>query len=48
MKVFDGKFEQTCSGRYRFVGESTRQYADTLCEEMGRRRIKFAPIDWHQ
>jgi hypothetical protein len=35
-------------GRYRFVGESTRQYADTLCEEMGRRRINFAPIDWHQ
>jgi hypothetical protein len=35
-------------GRYRFVGESTKQYADTLCEEMDRRRIEFAPIDWQR
>jgi hypothetical protein len=35
-------------GRYRFVGESTKQYADTLCEEMHRRRIEFTPIDWQQ
>jgi hypothetical protein len=34
-------------GLYRFVGESTKQYVDTLCEEMDRRRIKFTPIDWH-
>jgi hypothetical protein len=34
--------------RYRFVGESTRQYADTLREEMDRRRMKFTPIDWHR
>jgi hypothetical protein len=35
-------------GRYRFVGESTKQYADTLCEEMDRRRIEFTPIDWQR
>jgi hypothetical protein len=34
-------------GRYRFVGQSVKQYADTLREEMDRRRIKFTPIDWH-
>jgi hypothetical protein len=35
-------------GRYRFIGEATRQYADTLREEMERRRHKFTPIDWHR
>ena len=35
-------------GRYRFIGESTRQYADSLCEEMNRRRIEFKQIDWHR
>jgi hypothetical protein len=35
-------------GRYRFIGESTKQYADTLREEMDRRRMKFTPIDWHR
>jgi hypothetical protein len=34
--------------RYRFVGDSTKQYADTICKEMDRRRIKFTPIDWHR
>jgi hypothetical protein len=28
-------------GRYRFVGESTKQYADTLREEMDRRRMSL-------
>jgi site-specific DNA-adenine methylase len=35
-------------GRYRFVGETTRQYADSLREEMNRRRMEFKPIDWHR
>jgi hypothetical protein len=35
-------------GRYRFVGESARQYADGLREEMDRRRLNFTPIDWHR
>jgi hypothetical protein len=34
-------------GRYRFVGEHVRQYAERLRDEMDRRRLKFAPIDWH-
>jgi site-specific DNA-adenine methylase len=33
-------------GRYRFVGESTKQYASKLREEMDRRRLRFIPIDW--
>jgi hypothetical protein len=35
-------------GRYRFVGESAKQYADRLREEMDRRRMRFTPIDWHR
>jgi hypothetical protein len=35
-------------GRYRFIGESARQYAEALREEMERRRMKFMPIDWHR
>lgn len=35
-------------GRYRFVGESARQYAERLREEMNRRRLRFTPIDWHR
>jgi len=35
-------------GRYRFIGESVRQYAERLAEEMGRRRLRFTPIDWQR
>jgi hypothetical protein len=35
-------------GHYRFAGESMKQYADTLREEMDRRRLNFAPIDWYR
>jgi hypothetical protein len=35
-------------GRYRFVGESVKQYADRLSEEMERRRLRFTPIDWQR
>jgi len=35
-------------GRYRFIGESVKQYADRLGEEMGRRRLRFTPIDWQR
>jgi hypothetical protein len=35
-------------GRYRVVGDSARQYADKLREEMDRRRLQFTPIDWHR
>jgi hypothetical protein len=34
-------------GRYRLIGDSVKQYADRLREEMDRRRLRFTPIDWH-
>jgi hypothetical protein len=33
---------------YRFIGESVKQYADRLSEEMNRRRLRFTPIDWQR
>ena len=35
-------------GRYRLVGESVKQYAEKLREEIERRRLRFTPIDWHR
>ena len=35
-------------GRYRFIGEPVKQYADRLGEEMDRRRLRFTPIDWQR
>jgi hypothetical protein len=35
-------------GRYRLIGESVKQYADRLGEEMNRRRLRFTPIDWQR
>jgi len=35
-------------GRYRFIGESVKQYADRISEEMDRRRLRFTPIDWRR
>jgi hypothetical protein len=35
-------------GRYRFIGEGVKQYADKLHEEMDRRRLRFTPIDWQR
>ena len=32
-------------GRYRFE-HSVRQFADSVQDELKRRKIKFAPIDW--
>jgi hypothetical protein len=40
--------DASSGGRYRFVGETARQYAERLREEMDRRRLKFTPIDWHR
>jgi len=33
-------------GRYRLIGDSVKQYADRLREEMDRRGLRFTPIDW--
>jgi hypothetical protein len=32
--------------RYRFLGDTAKQYADRLREEMDRRRLLFKLIDW--
>jgi hypothetical protein len=40
--------DMQAGGRYRFMGESVKQYADRLREEMDRRRLNFTPIDWHR
>ena len=34
------------NSRYRFAGEGVRAYAENLREEIDRRRLKYAPIDW--
>ena len=34
------------AGRYYLAGESVKQYADGLREEMERRRLRFTEIDW--
>ena len=31
---------------HRFMGETARQQAERLREEMDRRRLKFTPIEW--
>jgi hypothetical protein len=40
--------DMQAGGRYRFMGESVKQYADRLREEMDRRRLRFTLIDWHR
>jgi hypothetical protein len=34
-------------GRYRFLGNNVKQYEKRLREELNRRRVPFAPIDWN-
>ena len=33
-------------GKYRFMGDGVKQYAEKLREEMDRRRLRFNPINW--
>jgi hypothetical protein len=40
--------DKQAGGRYRFVGDAAKQYADRLRNEMERRRLRFTPIDWHR
>jgi hypothetical protein len=32
--------------QHRFMGETARQQAERLREEMDRRRLRFDPIEW--
>ena len=38
--------DKRSGGRYRLAGESVKQYADRLRDEMDRRRLRFSPIQW--
>jgi hypothetical protein len=38
--------DKRSGGRYRLAGESVKQYADRLHDEMDRRRLRFSPIQW--
>jgi hypothetical protein len=33
-------------GRYRFAGESAKEYAERIRDEMDRRKLNFSPIEW--
>jgi hypothetical protein len=38
--------DQAAGGRYRFVGDNVRIYADRLRDEMDRRQVPYRPIEW--
>ena len=38
--------DMRAGGRYRLIGDSVKQYAEKLREEMEGRRLQFTPIDW--
>jgi hypothetical protein len=40
------ELDKRAGGRYRFAGDGVKQYADTLREEIERRRLRFTPINW--
>ena len=40
------EIDKSTGGRYRFVGEGVKQYAERLREEMDRRRLAYSRIDW--
>jgi hypothetical protein len=38
--------DEHAGGRYRFVGESSKQYDAALAQEMNRRQLNLTPINW--
>ena len=40
--------DMRAGGRYRLIGDSVKQYANRLREEMDRRGLRFTPIDWRR
>jgi hypothetical protein len=34
------------SRHYRFASDGVKKYAESLRDEMERRRLRFRPIDW--
>jgi hypothetical protein len=46
---YDGVRQQVVldgNSSYRLAGEGVRAYSEKLREEMDRRRLRYAPIDW--
>jgi hypothetical protein len=42
------EMDMQSGGQYRFAGDGVTQYANSLREEMERRRLRFTPIEWHR
>ena len=40
------EMDRAMGSRHRLVGEGVKRYAETLGQEMDRRRLRFDPIDW--
>jgi hypothetical protein len=40
------ELDNLAGGRYRFVGESVKEYAERIRDEMDRRKLNFSPIEW--
>ena len=38
--------DKSLTGRHRFVGDTAKQYAERLRQELEQRRLQFKPIDW--
>jgi hypothetical protein len=51
LRLYDNIREQVAAdvglgSRHRLLGETARQQAERLREELNRRRLRFSPIDW--
>jgi hypothetical protein len=51
LKLYDSIRQQASAelqagGKYRLLGETAKQQAQRLREELERRRLRFTPIDW--
>ena len=51
LKLYENIREQVSAdmnvgGKHRLLGETARQQAQRLRDELDRRRLKFTPIDW--
>jgi hypothetical protein len=51
LKLYDNIRQQVSAdmrvgGKHRLVGETAKQQAQRLREELDRRRLRFTPIDW--
>jgi site-specific DNA-adenine methylase len=40
------ELDNQAGGRYRFAGESVKEYAERIRDEMDRRKLNFSPIEW--